>query len=77
MSDVQRPRGAELLFCFDIGPPPTTPDQHEFNSGSTSCFYCAANTYRHPDLVYGTSVKSAAAVVTSHYGTNGLSADPQ
>ena len=44
------PRGAELLFCFDVGPPPTTLAQHETNSGSSSCFYRAANTKRHPDL---------------------------
>ena len=29
----QRPRGAELLFCSDVGPPPTTLAQHETNSG--------------------------------------------
>ena len=39
----QQPRGAELLFCFDVVPPPTTLAQHETNSGSTSCFYWAAN----------------------------------
>ena len=46
----QRPGGAELLFCFDGGPSPTTLAQHEPKSGSTSCFHWAANTNRHPDL---------------------------
>ena len=46
----QRPCGAELLFCFDVGPLPTMLAQHETNSGPISCFYWAANTDRHPDL---------------------------
>ena len=46
----QRPRGAELLFCFDVGPLPTTLAQHETNSGPISCFYRTANTSRHSDL---------------------------
>ena len=37
-STHQRTRGAELLFGFDVGPPPTTLAQHETNSGSTFCF---------------------------------------
>ena len=44
-----RPRGAELLYCFNVGPPPTTLAQHE-TSWSTSCLYSAANTNRHPDV---------------------------
>ena len=45
----QRPRSAEPLFCFHVGPPPTTLDQHENNSGSMSCVYWAANTFRYPN----------------------------
>ena len=41
----QRPRIAEPLFCFDVGPPPTTWPSMEKNSGSTSCVYWAANTH--------------------------------
>ena len=33
----QRPHGAEPLFCFHVGPVPTTLAQHENNSGSTCC----------------------------------------
>ena len=43
-------RGAELLSCFDFGSPSTTLAHHEANSGSTSCFYLAASTNRHPYL---------------------------
>ena len=45
----QRPRFAGPLFCFHAGPPPTTLDQHENNSGSMSCVYWAANTFRYPN----------------------------
>ena len=53
----QRPRGAELLFWFDVWSPPTTLAQHETDSGSQShttrrgrascdlCYAPVANVY--------------------------------